>query len=49
MSERTQRVSYPARHGGSSEEEKGGDDERRGEEGQDEDSMGPTAELIRIS
>jgi len=37
------------RQGGSSEKEKGGNDGRRGEEGQNEDSMGPTAELIRIS
>ena len=37
------------RQGGSSENEKGGDDGRRGEEGQNDDSMGPTAELIRIS
>ena len=34
---------------GSHQKEKGGDDGRRGEEGQNEDSMGPTAELIRIS
>ena len=34
---------------GSYQKEKGGDDGRRGEEGQNEDSMGPTAELIRIS
>jgi len=55
-SESTERTTTPfqnkkrwGRQGRRSEKEKGGCDGRRGEEGQNDDSMDPTAQLIRIS